>query len=463
MTTTDATTLLAQKAKAASHVLQSATGAQKSAALRRIRDLLEVKKDVILEANKKDLEWAAEKVKDGSLSSSLYKRLDLAGGNGDKFNALLEGVLDVDRLPDPTGQITLSTKLDDGLDLYRVTCPVGCLLIIFEARPEVVVQISCLAIKSGNAVILKGGKEAQHSNRVLFNVLQEALRTTTPAELALPADCIQLVQDRDEIATLLKLDQYIDLAIPRGSKQLVQYVQGNTRIPVLGHADGLCSVFLDEKADIEKAVQVTVDAKINYPAACNAAETLLVHKNVLTTILPAVAKGLIQKGVSLRADERSISAIKSSLSESELAGKVTAAKDEDFDTEFLELTIAVKTVDSLQDAVQHINTHGSHHTDSIVTEDEEAANFFMGRVDAAGVYWNASTRFADGFRYGFGAEIGVSTNKTHARGPVGLEGLVLYKYRLYGKGQGAGMYGEGKRKYLHEPIPVEEARKRIAK
>ncbi|KAJ3052976.1 hypothetical protein HK097_005285 [Rhizophlyctis rosea] len=459
MTTTDETTVLAQKAKTASHVLQTASPAQKSAALRRIQELLAERKEAVLAANKLDLESAEKEVKAGRLSSSLYKRLDLS--TGDKYNALLEGVLDVDRLPDPTGQITLSTKLDNDLDLYRVTCPVGVLLIIFEARPEVVVQISCLAIKSGNAVILKGGKEATHSNRALFEVLQEALRTTTPADLALPAESVQLVSSRDEIATLLKLDQFIDLAIPRGSKQLVQYVQSSTRIPVLGHADGLCSVYVDESAHVDKAVSVTVDSKINYPAACNAAETLLVNSNVLSTILPAIARGLIEKGVSLRADERSLSAITSALSESERT-KVTAAKEEDFDTEFLELTMAVKTVDSLQEAVTHINTHGSHHTDAIVTEDEESANFFMGRVDAAGTYWNASTRFADGFRYGFGAEIGVSTNKTHARGPVGLEGLVLYKYRLYGKGQGAGMYGEGKRKYLHEQISVEEARKRVA-
>ncbi|KAJ3297482.1 hypothetical protein HK104_000441 [Borealophlyctis nickersoniae] len=459
-TTQDETSKLAQQARAASHILQCAPQAQKSAALRSIRRLLEEKKDHILAANKLDLQNAEQEVKAGRLSSSLYKRLDLAGANGDKYAALLDGVLDVDKLPDPTGQVNLATQLDDGLDLYRVSCPVGVLLIIFEARPEVVVQISCLAIKSGNAVILKGGKEAAHSNRALFEVLQEALRAS---EIPLPAESVQLVSTRDEIASLLKLDQYIDLVIPRGSKQLVQYVQGSTRIPVLGHADGLCSVYVDKDADVEKAVSVVVDAKVNYPAACNAAETLLVHSSVLSSVLPAVARGLLAKNVTLRADPASLNAITAALTSAEIADRVVPASDADYDTEFLDLTIAVKTVESAADAIAHINAHSSHHTDCIVTENEETANAFMAKVDAAGVYWNASTRFADGFRYGFGAEIGVSTNKTHARGPVGLEGLVIYKYRLYGKGHAAGSYGEGKRKYLHEPIDLATAQKRVAK
>ncbi|TPX59479.1 glutamate-5-semialdehyde dehydrogenase [Spizellomyces sp. 'palustris'] len=457
--TTDDTTTLAQQARLASLALQSASKNHKSAALKRIHDLLAERKDAVLEANKRDLENAKKEVDAGRLSSSLYKRLDLSGGNGDKYAGLLQGVLDVEQLPDPTGQVTLATRLDNDLELYRVSCPVGVLLIIFEARPEVVVQISCLAIKSGNAVILKGGKEAAHSNQELFKILQDAL-ASLPEELSIPPTAVQLVSTRDEIATLLKLDPYIDLVIPRGSKQLVQYVQESTRIPVLGHADGLCSVYVDEDADEEKAVSVVGDSKVNYPAACNATETLLIHSHALPRVFPAIARGLIAKGVQLRLDERSQATLTAAGVES---AQLTIARQEDFQTEFLDLIMVVKTVDSLQEAIAHINRFGSHHTDAIVTENEANAEEFMSKVDAAGVYWNASTRFADGFRYGFGAEIGVSTNKTHARGPVGLEGLVIYKYRLYGKGHAAGSYGEGRKPYLHEPIPLETVKDRFIK
>ncbi|KAI9090551.1 Aldehyde/histidinol dehydrogenase [Phlyctochytrium arcticum] len=444
----DETTTLAQQARLAALQLQTASVEQKSTALKAIHRLLAERKDQILKANKLDLEVAKKEVEAGRLSAALYKRLDLSG---DKFTSLLQGVLDVEQLPDPTGQVSLATQLDTGLDLYRVSCPVGVLLIIFEARPEVVVQISCLALKSGNAVILKGGKEAAQSNQILFQTIQDALASLSD-EIPIPDTSVQLVSTRDEIASLLKLDVYIDLVIPRGSKQLVQYVQESTRIPVLGHADGLCSVFVDEHADLAKAVDVVVDSKVNYPAACNSAETLLVHEKVMSSIFPAVAKGLIEKGVELHLDKASHAILADSVP---TGSKLKTASSQDYDTEFLDLTIAVKTVKSLEEAIAHINAHGSHHTDCIVTESEEVAEKFMSKVDAAGVYWNASTRFADGFRYGFGAEIGVSTNKTHARGPVGLEGLVIYKYRLYGKGHTAGAYGEGKKSYLHDSIPLE--------
>jgi len=441
---------IAEQAREASLLLQSATTEQKNATIRKIREFLEKDKDAILEANKQDLEKAKVEVEAGRLSASLFKRLDLS--RGDKYQALLEGVSDVDKLPDPTGKITLATKLDEGLDLYRVTCPVGVLLIIFEARPEVVVQISCLAIKSGNAVILKGGKEAYNSNIALYKSLQNAIKSLPPEE-AIPLSSVQLVSSRDEINELLGLDQYIDLVIPRGSKKMVRYIQGSTRIPVLGHADGLCSTYVDEFADINKSPKVVTDAKVNYPAACNATETLLIHSAVLQSQLPAIAKSLVEQGVSMRADERALAVLKTT---DIPADKYKAATTEDFDTEFLELTIAIKVVDSLQEAIAHINSHGSHHTDSIITENKENAELFMAKVDAAGVYWNASTRFADGFRYGFGAEIGVSTNKTHARGPVGLEGLVIYKYKLYGSGNAVGDYGAGKRSYIHAKIPINQ-------
>ncbi|TPX62922.1 glutamate-5-semialdehyde dehydrogenase [Powellomyces hirtus] len=440
---------LAQQSRLASLDLQSATLAQKSAALHRIHALLAERKDQILEANKKDLEIAQKDVESGKISSALYKRLDLS--TGDKYSVLLQGVLDVDKLDDPTGQVSLATRLDTGLDLYRVSCPVGVLLIIFEARPEVVVQISCLALKSGNAVILKGGKEASHSNQALFQVIKEALASLPAGGSQIPPTAVQLVSSRDEIATLLALDKYIDLVIPRGSKQLVQYVQGATRIPVLGHADGLCSLYLDASADVSKAIPIVVDSKCSYPAACNAAETLLIHKDALP-IFRDIAAALGKNGVQLHCDPRSLAA----LGDADVACS-EANPEADYDNEFLDLVLAVKTVDSLEDAISHINAHGSHHTDVIVTEDKEHADLFMRKVDAAGVYWNASSRFADGFRYGFGAEIGVSTNKTHARGPVGLEGLVIYKYRLYGSGHASADYGDGKKPYLHHPIAPDSA------
>jgi glutamate-5-semialdehyde dehydrogenase len=441
---------IAEQARQASLVLQSSTTEQKNATITKIREFLEKDKEAILKANQQDLEKAKVEVDAGRLSASLFKRLDLS--RGDKYQALLEGVTDVVKLPDPTGKITLATKMDEGLELYRVTCPVGVLLIIFEARPEVVVQISCLAIKSGNAVILKGGKEAYNSNIALYKSLQNAI-SSLPPEQAIPLASVQLVSSRDEINELLGLDQYIDLVIPRGSKKMVRFIQGSTRIPVLGHADGLCSTYVDEFADIQKSPKVVTDAKVNYPAACNATETLLIHSAVLQSQLPAIAKSLVAQGVHMRADERALAVLKST----DIAPDMyQAATPEDFDTEFLELTIAVKVVDSLQEAIAHINLHGSHHTESIITENKENAETFMAKVDAAGVYWNASTRFADGFRYGFGAEIGVSTNKTHARGPVGLEGLVIYKYKIYGSGNAVGDYGAGKRSYIHSKIPIDQ-------
>ncbi|KAJ3119041.1 hypothetical protein HDU96_003216 [Phlyctochytrium bullatum] len=448
--------IVAERARVASRLMQSATTEQKSNALKAIHhglstfDLKELE-----EANLEDLKDAKAQASAGTLSESLVKRLDLGVGK-DKFQSLIQGVLDVGKLDDPVGKVTLGTKLDDCLELYRVSCPIGVLLIIFEARPEVVVQITCLSIKSGNAVILKGGKEARRTNRKLYEIIRKSL-ATLPEGQGIPQDAVQLIESREDIDDLLKLDRYIDLVIPRGSNQLVRHIQNNTRIPVLGHADGLCSIYLDASATQEKAVKVIVDAKTSYPAACNSTETLLIHTATLSTLFPSVALALLESKVKLKLDDASygaltkLDAVKPYIEK----GFIEAANDEDFSTEFLTLTIAVKTVSGLKEAVEHINVHGSHHTDAIVTEDKDAAEFFMSNVDAAGVFWNASTRFADGFRYGFGAEIGVSTNKTHARGPVGLEGLVIYKYRIYGDGQASQDYGSdgNKRKYLHEALP----------
>jgi glutamate-5-semialdehyde dehydrogenase len=312
--------------------------------------------------------------------------------------------------------------------------------VIFEARPDAAVQISALTLKSSNAVILKGGREAELTNRALVSAIREGIASVP----GVAVDAVQLISTREEAAALLDLDRYIDLIIPRGSNELVRSIKARTRIPVLGHADGLCSVYIDRAADPEKALRVVIDSKVQYPAACNAAETLLIHREAIGRILPRLAEGLRGPRVDVRADAEA----------RRVVPWARPASQEDYRTEFLDLVLAVKTVGSVEEAVEHINAHGSHHTDAIVTEDPAAAEYFLSRVDSAGVMHNASTRFADGFRYGLGAEVGISTNKTHARGPVGLEGLVIHKYRLYGNGQAAGAYGPRGRSFLHEPLPA---------
>jgi glutamate-5-semialdehyde dehydrogenase len=338
-------------------------------------------------------------------------------------------------------------KLDDGLDLYRLTCPIGVLLVIFEARPEVIANITALALKSGNAVILKGGKESTNSFAAIARVVSEALATTT-----IPPGAVQLVETREDVNALLDQDRYIDLVIPRGGNELVRFIKEHTKIPVMGHADGLCSIYVHDDADEAMAIKVVLDAKTDYPAACNAVETLLVSRSAATTLLPKIASALLEAGVSLRCDSASMAALLASSLDGAKKAILQDATDQDFDTEFLELTVAVKVVSGLDEAVIHINAHSSGHTDAILTESREAAEIFMNRIDSAGVFWNASTRFADGFRYGFGTEVGISTGKIHARGPVGLEGLTIHKYQLRGHGQGASDYGSGKRAYLHQRI-----------
>ena len=429
---------VARRARAAALQLAALSAEPKNAALEAVGRKLQERREEILEANRADKADCEAEVASGSLSAALFKRLDLEGS---KFEAMLAGVGDVARLPDPVGRVTLATRLDDGLELYRVSCPLGVIGVIFEARPEAAVQIASLALKSSNAVILKGGREASRTNEALVEAIREALGEVD----GVSPDAVQLVSTREEVREMLDLDRWIDLIIPRGSNELVQSIQEATRIPVLGHADGICSVYLDRDADLEKAVAVSVDAKTHYPAACNACETLLVHRDRLDDLLPAVGAALVEAGVELRADEEASARLEAS----------TAAA-EDYDTEFLDKVLAVKTVSSLQEAVEHINSHGSHHTDAIVTEDAGAAEYFLSRVDSAGVFHNASTRFADGFRFGLGAEVGISTNKTHARGPVGLEGLVIYKYRLYGAGHVAADYDPGGRKFLHEGVEPPE-------
>ncbi|KAK5652474.1 hypothetical protein OQA88_10518 [Cercophora sp. LCS_1] len=434
----------AAAAKTASHTLQTLPASARNEALSLIHASLSSNRDTILAANARDLELARAAAADGQLSQSLVSRLDL--NKPGKWEDMLKGILDVRDLDDPVGKVTLRTKLDDGLELERVTCPIGVLLIIFEARPEVIANIASLAIKSGNAAILKGGKESTESFVAISKVISEAL-----AKSQVPNDAVQLVTTRDVIPQLLALDRYIDLVIPRGGNELVRYIKENTKIPVLGHADGLCAVYLEADADVKKAVDVVVDAKTSYPAACNALETLLVQEEALGSVWPTVAEGLVAKNVELRCDERSKKALPAGL-----ADKAVDAAEADYDTEFLALVVAVKVVSGLQEAVVHINTHGSHHTDAIVTEDKEKAERFMSAVDSSGVYWNASTRFADGMRYGFGTEVGISTNKIHSRGPVGLEGLMIYKYKIRGQGHITAIYGEGegKKRFKHEKLPL---------
>lgn len=402
----------------------------------------------------------------GTLSASLVKRLDLS--SSDKWNSMIQGITDVANLSDPTGKVTYATTLDDGLELYRVTCPIGVLLVIFEARPEVVINIASLAIKSGacvrmnpapgpdrtvgNAAMLKGGKESSNSTKVLAECIRTALARTR-----IHKDFIQVVQTREEISGLLEQDKYIDLVIPRGSNALVSHIQNSTKIPVMGHADGLCTVYLDETANPTKACRITLDSKVNYPAACNSAEILLVHVSLLNSVWPQVAGALLGANVELRCDDRTLNALEELLkSQGELAS-VKSATPSDYETEFLSLIMAVKAVDTFDEAVAFVNTHSSHHTDSIVTESTENASRYCRSIDSAGTFVNASTRFADGLRYGFGTEVGISTGRTHARGPVGLEGLVIYRYVLRSGGVDGHVVGEfgsgtGKRPYLHQPI-----------
>ena len=361
---------------------------------------------------------------------------------------MLQGILDVKELEDPINKTTAKTLLDDDLVLSRITCPIGVLLIIFEARPEVIANISALAIKSGNAAILKGGRESSNSFAAIASIISKALTST-----AVPSDCLQLVQTHDVIADLLKQDTYIDLCIPRGGNKLVRYVKDTTTIPVLGHADGICSTYLCADYPAGKATKIVLDAKTSYPAGCNALEQLIVEEAALSTTLPTVAEALLQKGVSLRCDHTSLLALKGKL-DPHSATLLQEAGPEDYDTEFLDYILAIKTVTNVDEAINHINAHGSHHTDAILTTSEITANTFLAAVDSSSVYWNTSTRMADGQRYGFGTEVGISTNKIHSRGPVGLEGLTIYKWVIVGDAQVSADYGAGGKQWKHQRLPV---------
>lgn len=356
----------------------------------------------------------------------------------EKLADVVEGLHVVQALENPCGKTTIARELTPGLNLYRVTCPIGVIGVIFESRPDALVQIASLALKSGNAVLLKGGREALQTNAVLCRLLRQAAE-----KAGLMADFAQLLESREDVAAMLKEDELIDLIIPRGSNAFVKYIMDNSRIPVLGHADGLCHVYVDAAADLDMAVKVVVDSKTQNVSVCNAAETLLVHRDVAANVLPQIAEALRAKDVTLVGDEETVA----------LLG-CPAATEADWDTEYLDAKISIKIVSSLQEAIDHINLHGSGHTDCIVTEDQSAAETFMTQVDSAGVYWNVSTRFADGFVYGFGAEVGIATGKIHARGPMGLEGLTTYKYKLIGQGHTMAEMKSGQRVYTHRDLTI---------
>ena len=421
---------IAQATRQAARQLAVLPTDARNQAIEAIAQALEAATPEILAANAADCKAAEAE----GIPKPLYNRLKL---DATKLKAAIDGVRDVGRLNDPVGKVEIHRELDEGLILKRISCPVGVLGIIFEARPDALIQITSLAIKSGNGVILKGGKEAIRSCETLVNAIHQGLSAS-----AVDPAAVQLLTTREETVALLQLDEYIDLIIPRGSNSFVRFVQENTRIPVLGHADGICHVYIDQAADLQKAVDITIDAKTQYPAVCCAMETLLVHSSIAPTFMPLAIAALEKRNVELRGDEPTREIV-----------DMSAATEADWSTEYSDLILSIKVVDSLEEAVNHINTYGSKHTDAIVTEDPTAAENFLAQVDSANVFHNCSTRFADGFRYGFGAEVGISTQKMPPRGPVGLEGLVTYKYQVTGNGHIVANYvGENAKPFTHRDL-----------
>lgn len=418
------------KMKLASPLLSASSLETRNKALALIRESLNAHKEEIFEANRKDLALAEET----GVPAPVKKRLKFDEA---KLSDVTEELTGLMALPDPLRNITLARELDQGLTLYRVTCPIGVIGVIFEARPDALVQISSLCLKSGNCAILKGGKETTWTNRILFSLIHQAA-----IDAGLPENCLLQAEQHNEIDELLECHDTVDLLIPRGSNAFVQYIMNHTNIPVLGHADGVCHIYVDKEYDKETAIPLIVDAKTQYPAACNAVETVLIHRDVAKDFLPGLAKALRDAGVKLRGTEEV----------NEITPVEIIPESESFHHEYVDLIIALKIVGGVDEAINHINTYGSHHTDCILTQNAETAEKFMTLVDSANVYQNASTRFADGFRYGFGAEVGIATSKIHARGPVGLEGLLSYKYKLFGHGDIVGDYASGKKHFIHKDL-----------
>jgi len=423
------------EAETAALKLAQCSEAERNAALEAIADAIEAESETILSANAEDVAEAEKMLEAGEYTQALVDRLTLSES---KIESIAEMVRSVAGQDDPLGKTLEARRLDEDLELYKQSVPIGVIGTVFESRPDALVQIAALSLKSGNAVILKGGSEASESNRVLYEIIEEATSD-------LPTGWAQLIEARADVNALLEMDDSVDLLMPRGSSAFVKYIQDNTSIPVLGHTEGVCHVYVDEAADLSMATEVAHDAKVQYPAACNAAETLLIHESVAADFLPEITDRYEASGVEMRGDERVRDIV-----------QMDAATDADWSTEYGDLEISLKIVDSLVEAVDHINEYGSKHTDSILTQDADTASVFMQGIDSASVFHNASTRFSDGYRFGLGAEVGISTGKTHARGPVGLGGLTTYQYFLEGDGQIVASYsGENAREYVHEDFDGE--------
>jgi glutamate-5-semialdehyde dehydrogenase len=426
-----------QRTRRAARELARLSTAQRNQILLAAADLLEARAAEILKANQQDCEFLEHKeraVAQGTASTALLKRLKTSEAG---VKDMARQVCDVARLEDPLGRMLATTELDDGLTLHKVSCPLGVVAVIFESRPDVIPQVGSLAIKTGNGLVLKGGAEARHTNRVLVSIWHEALAATSPSL----SSAICALEDRAEVMQVMEMEREIDLVVPRGSTEFVNFVFRHSRIPVLGHGSGICHIYVDSAADLGMAQEVAVDAKIQYPAACNSVEKVLVHQAIAEEFLPTLVTALQSAGVEVRGCTRTTKLLPQS--------QIVSASEEDWHTEYGDLKITVKIVRDVDEAIEHINRYGSRHTESILTQDQKAAELFMNEVDAASVFHNASTRFADGFRYGLGAELGISNSKLHARGPVGLDGLLTYKYKLHGSGQTVTDYVQGKRTFKH--------------
>ncbi|HOJ11781.1 MAG TPA: glutamate-5-semialdehyde dehydrogenase [Clostridiales bacterium] len=420
---------MASRAREASIILAASDTELKNKALVKIAEALKNNKDEIIRANKSDVERSQNE----NISAPLLKRLKF---DEPKISDVVNGIYSLIKLEDPVGRSLMTTELDDGLELCKESCPIGVIGVIFESRPDALVQISTLCLKSGNSVLLKGGSEARETNRILAEIISRATK-----EAGIPEGWIQLLETRADVNEMLKMDEFIDLVIPRGSNEFVRYIMDNSRIPVLGHADGICHCYVHEEADIDMAVKIVVDSKAQYVAVCNATETLLVDEKIATAFLPVLKEEMDKRGVVLTGCEKTRAVI-----------PTEKANEEDWKTEYLDYKLSIKIVNDIHEAINHINAYGSGHTDAIITGNKNAACMFMNLVDSGNVFWNCSTRFSDGFRYGFGAEVGISTNKIHARGPVGLEGLVIYKYKLTGNGHIVEDYANNRKSFKHKRI-----------
>ncbi|WP_295295628.1 glutamate-5-semialdehyde dehydrogenase [uncultured Brachyspira sp.] len=426
---------LVKNAKDSTYKLQSLSTDIKNKALLEIAEKLEQNKNIIFEANKKDLEYAKKLLDENKISLSMFNRLKL---DENKMIDIISGIKDVVKLEDPINKVLLETELDDNLLLKKISCPIGLIAVIFEARPDVISQISSLCIKSSNVVILKGGAEGENTNKAIFNIINETLESIEE----FPKNSVNLVFTREDIKELLSMDKYVDLIIPRGGNSLVQYIKSNTNIPVLGHADGICHLYIDESANQEKALKICLDSKVQYPSACNAVETILINKNIANEYLPKLYNLFKENNIKMNGCKE----VRKILNQSDIA------EVKEWHFEYGDKEVSLKIVENTEEAYNHINRYGSHHTDSIISENKDNIEKFMTYVDSANVYCNTSTRFSDGFRYGFGAEVGISTNKTHARGPVGLEGLTIYKYKLFGNYQIVDDYVSHRDSFKHKRI-----------